>query len=183
MTNPQHILIKDILNYSRVGKRDKPELIDLKEIIDMVSSSLESKIKETNTELIVSHLPHIIGNKTELYQLFLNLISNAIKFVPKEKIAKIEISCLKLENEMWEFSVTDNGIGIEAEYQEKIFEIFQRLNFKGDYEGNGIGLAICKKIVENHGGRIWLKSKLGKGSTFMFTLKGSSTKKHESAIM
>lgn len=182
-TSRMRELIKDILNYSRVGKGNNHELINLKDIIDMVRDSLEAKIRATNTELIISSLPQIMGNKTELYQLFLNLISNAIKFVPKERTAKIEISCIKLENEMWEFSITDNGIGIAEEYQEKIFEIFQRLNFKGDYEGNGIGLAICKKIVENHGGKIWLKSKLGEGSTFIFSLRTNSTKKHDSAIM
>ena len=113
-------------------------------------------------------LPEVMGDNTQLAQIFQNLIINGIKF-HCEEAPKIYISAEKKEKE-WVFSVQDNGIGINPQYSEKIFEVFKRLHGKEEYPGTGIGLAVCKKIVERHGGHIWVESELGKGSTFYFTL-------------
>jgi light-regulated signal transduction histidine kinase (bacteriophytochrome) len=118
----------------------------------------------------VSHdsLPEVMADNTQLAQVFQNLIINGIKF-HSEKAPKVHISAEKKERE-WVFSVQDNGIGIDPQYSEKIFEVFKRLHNKEAYPGTGIGLAVCKKIIERHGGRIWVESELGNGSTFYFTL-------------
>ena len=113
-------------------------------------------------------LPEVLADNTQMAQVFQNLIINGIKF-HSEEAPKIHISAEKKAKE-WVFSVKDNGIGIDPQYSEKIFEVFKRLHNKEDYPGTGIGLAICKKIFERHGGRIWVESELGKGSTFYFTL-------------
>jgi light-regulated signal transduction histidine kinase (bacteriophytochrome) len=119
----------------------------------------------------IQKLPsEFVGNYTKLKQVFQNLINNAIKFQIKGTPPKIEITCEDLVDK-YQISIKDNGIGIEQKYMEKIFLVFQRLHTKIEYEGSGIGLAICKKIVEQHGGDIWVESELGKGSTFSFTLK------------
>jgi len=119
----------------------------------------------------VSHdpLPEVMADNTQLAQVFQNLIVNGIKF-HSEEAPKVHISAEKKSNE-WQFSVRDNGIGIDPKYSEKIFEVFKRLHKKEEYPGTGIGLSICKKIIERHSGRIWVESELGKDSIFYFTLQ------------
>ena len=134
--------------------------------------NLKAAIEESGA--VVSHdwLPIVSAEQAQLIQVFQNLIGNAIKFRGKEPMA-IRISALRQE-EQWAFSVSDNGIGIAPEYHEVIFAIFQRLHARGEYSGNGVGLAICKKVIEHYGGRIWVESEPGKGCTFHFTLPAVS---------
>src|SRR5262249_20631606 len=114
-------------------------------------------------------LPEVSADDTQLAQLFQNLIGNAIKFRKKDEPMRIHVGLQDLEGE-WRFSVADNGIGIEQQYFERIFMVFQRLHTRDEYPGTGIGLAICKKVVDRHRGRIWVESAYGAGSTFIFTL-------------
>ena len=125
-------------------------------------------IKEKKATISHDTLPEVMVDSTQLIQVFQNLILNGIKF-HSEEAPKIHIAAEKKANE-WVFSVQDNGIGIDPQYSKRIFEIFKRLHTREKYSGTGIGLAICKRIVEGHGGRIWVESELGKGSTFYFTL-------------
>jgi light-regulated signal transduction histidine kinase (bacteriophytochrome) len=162
-------LINDLLDFSRVTtKASEPEPTDCELVLNQVLANLETFIEEN--EATVSHcsLPEVMADSTQLVQVFQNLIINGIKF-HSEEAPKIQISAEKKARE-WLFSVQDNGIGIDPHYSEKIFEVFKRLHRKEDYPGTGIGLAICKKIIERHGGNIWVESELGKGSTFYFTL-------------
>ena len=162
-------LINDLLEFSRVTTRARdPVPMDSEFILDQVLSNLEVFIEEN--EATVSHcsLPEVIADSTQLVQVFQNLIINGIKF-HSEEAPKIHISAGRNARE-WIFLVQDNGIGIDPQYYEKIFEVFKRLHKKEEYPGTGIGLAICKKIIERHGGRIWVESELDKGSTFYFTL-------------
>lgn len=162
-------LVKDLLAFSRVGRQDvvaKP--IDCNLVIQSVLANLQAAIEENGAEVLYEKLPTLLGDRAELVQLFQNLIANAIKFrnaAPPE----IRIAVEKKKRE-WLFSVVDNGIGIAPEHAETIFVIFKRLHTHEEYPGSGIGLAICKKIVEKHGGRIWVESQPGLGSTFKFTL-------------
>jgi light-regulated signal transduction histidine kinase (bacteriophytochrome) len=162
-------LINDLLEFSRVTtKAEKPEPTDSESVLNQVLSNLELYIKENRATVSHDSLPEIMADSTQLAQVFQNLIINGIKF-HSEEAPKIYISVEKKASE-WVFSVKDNGIGIDPQYSEKIFEVFKRLHKKEEYPGTGIGLAVCKKIVERHGGRIWVESELGKGSTFYFTL-------------
>ncbi|MHB8101147.1 MAG: PAS domain S-box protein [Methanosarcina sp.] len=162
-------LINDLLEFSRVTTRGRePELTNCEFVLNQVSSNLEIYIKENKATVSHDPLPEVIADSTQLVQVFQNLIINGIKF-HSEEAPKIHISAEKKESE-WVFSVQDNGIGIDPQYSGKIFEVFKRLHKKEEYPGTGIGLAICKKIVERHGGHIWVESELGKGSTFYFTL-------------
>ena len=162
-------LINDLLEFSRVTtKAREPEPTDCEFLLNQVLSNLDLYIKENKASVSHDPLPEVLADNTQLAQVFQNLIINGIKF-HSEEAPKIHISAEKKAKE-WIFSVKDNGIGIDPQYSEKIFEVFKRLHNKEDYPGTGIGLAICKKIVERHGGRIWVESELGKGSTFYFTL-------------
>ncbi len=162
-------LINDLLEFSRVTTRGRePEPTDSEFVLNQVLSNLELYIKENKATVSHGSLPEVMADSTQLVQVFQNLIINGIKF-HSEEAPKIHISAEKKASE-WVFSVQDNGIGIDPQYSEKIFEVFKRLHKKEEYPGTGIGLAICKKIVERHGGRIWVESELGKGSTFYFTL-------------
>jgi light-regulated signal transduction histidine kinase (bacteriophytochrome) len=136
--------------------------------LNQVLSNLEIFIQENKATVSHGYLPEVKADYTQLIQLFQNLIINGIKF-HSEEAPKIYISAGKKESE-WVFSVSDNGIGIDPQYSKKIFEVFRRLHKKEEYPGTGIGLAVCKKIIERHGGHIWVESELGKGSTFYFTL-------------
>jgi len=168
-------LIRDLLVYSRVGRQGQPfEPTDCEEILDITLSNLQLLIEETNTNICRLPLPTVIGDKSQLIQLFQNLLNNAIKY-RSEKPANIEIG-VRSENSYWLFWVKDNGIGISQEYFERIFLIFQRLHTRQEYSGTGIGLAICQKITQRHQGKIWLESELGKGSTFYFTIPKSVSK-------
>lgn len=162
-------LIVDLLDYSRLAQNKNLEQVDIAAIIEEVKNDLTVKIAEKNATINVGKMPIIVGFETGLRLLFQNLISNAIKFTNEDASPVIDISAQKV-NGAWQFSVKDNGIGFSDEFKEKIFVIFQRLHAKSKYQGTGIGLAHCKKIVELHNGRIWAKSEPGKGSTFYFTI-------------
>ncbi|MDD5408715.1 MAG: PAS domain S-box protein [Candidatus Omnitrophica bacterium] len=162
-------LITDLLAYSRLRHMESSgDFVDCNKVLSRVLMATKQAIAESNASVTFDNLPVIKGHEINLVQLFQNLIGNAIKFCGKNE-CRVHISAKKNAGE-WLFSVEDNGIGIEPQYQEKIFMIFQRLHKKDEYAGTGIGLAICKKIVENHGGKIWVESELGKGSTFYFTI-------------
>jgi hypothetical protein len=162
-------LIKDLLDYSRIGREKTFEQVDCNVILDEVLADLDKVIKENKAEIKAGPLPVVNGFSTELKLLFQNLISNSIKFRKPVIAPVIEIASHQ-ENGHWLFTFSDNGIGIDKQYQQRIFIIFQRLHNRSVYEGSGIGLAHCKKIVELHGGKIWVESKAGEGSTFYFTL-------------
>jgi light-regulated signal transduction histidine kinase (bacteriophytochrome) len=162
-------LINDLLAYSRVGMSGKEfASVDCESVLATVLSNLSSTIEET--QAIVSHdpLPEVRADATQLCQVFQNLIANALKFHGPEA-PRIHISSQPQGGE-WQFSVRDNGIGIDPQNANRIFVIFQRLHAGRDYPGTGIGLAIVKKIVERHGGRVWVESQPDQGSTFTFTL-------------
>jgi light-regulated signal transduction histidine kinase (bacteriophytochrome) len=163
-------LIRDLLEYSSIRHQEKAfEKIDCERILGAVLSNLALAVQESGAVITHGKLPVVMGDKTKLMQLFQNLISNALKF-RKDEAPAVHIEALR-ENGFWHFSFRDNGIGIEPRYHERIFTIFQRLHGSKEYAGTGIGLAICKKIAEQHGGRIWLESELGKGSVFHVTIK------------
>jgi light-regulated signal transduction histidine kinase (bacteriophytochrome) len=169
------ILIKDLLDYSRLGREKKIRQIDCNLLLREVLADLDKAIKDAEADISADELPLIYGYPTEIKQLFQNLITNSIKFASKGIGPVIHISARKKEDH-WLFAFSDNGIGIEEKYHEKIFIIFQRLHTRTEYEGSGIGLAHCKKIVELHDGKIWVQSVAGKGSTFYFTI-------HESVLV
>lgn len=168
-SNRMRTLIQSLLEYSRVNRIKPFEVINTNELLEVVMHDLRDTIRANNAKIIVNELPAITGDHILIGQLFQNLISNAIKFKGTAD-PEIIISGEK-RTEDFLFTVKDNGIGIDKEYSNKIFVIFQRLHTKDKYPGTGIGLAICKKIVERHGGEIWLDSEPGKGSTFYFTIK------------
>jgi len=166
-------LIENLLRYSRIGtKEDVIEAVDLNEVFHDVMLNLELQIKNTDGRIAVPPLPTIAASRVSMYQLFQNLLSNSLKFRGKDP-PHIKISVEKSRGE-WAFSFQDNGIGIDSRHIHRIFGIFQRLHTWHDYPGTGIGLAIVKKIVEGHGGRIWVESQPGIGSTFRFTLASAS---------
>jgi light-regulated signal transduction histidine kinase (bacteriophytochrome) len=163
-------LINDLLTYSRVGTQNKGlKSTDCETVLKHSLDNLKIAVEENEAVITHDALPTVMGDHLQLGQLFQNLIGNAIKFRGEES-PRIHISASRNGNG-WTFSVRDNGIGIAPEYVERIFVIFQRLHNREDYPGTGIGLAICKRIVERHGGRIWVESKVGKGTTFYFTLQ------------
>jgi PAS domain S-box-containing protein len=165
-------LINDLLVYSRVKSRGKePEPVDCSEVLRQVLSALQVTIEESGASITSDPLPTVMADEGQIAQLFQNLISNAIKFRRAEETPRVHLSARR-EGEEWAFSVKDNGIGIAKDYLERIFIIFQRLHGREAYPGTGIGLAICKRIVERHGGRIWAESEQAKGATFHFTLRG-----------
>ena len=162
-------LIDDLLAFSRLTTEVKEyEAILMDKILEDVLTNLKASISETNAKIIYKSLPTIIGDPNQIIQLFQNLIGNAIKF-HGNKSPQIVISKQEFVD-YWLFSVSDNGIGINPKYQEQIFSIFKRLHTREEYEGTGMGLSICKRIVERHGGKIWVDSELGNGSTFNFTI-------------
>ena len=165
-------LIDDLLSFSRVGSSEIPrEPINCEEIVESVISDLRTIIDENGAVVTHEPLPTVRGDPTLLPQLFQNLVSNGIKF-RRQHQPHIHISAEEQANQ-WVFLVRDDGIGIEARHFERIFLMFQRLHQRSEYPGTGIGLAMCKRIVENHGGKIWLESELGKGTTFYFSLPKS----------
>jgi signal transduction histidine kinase len=166
-------LISDMLSYSRVGTSTKPfVLTDFTDILNRLLANLRIPLEQSGALVTHDPLPEVMADPIQLFQLLQNLIGNAIKFRDENK-SLIHISAKRKEKE-WVFSVSDNGIGIPAEYTEKIFEMFQRLHNKKEYPGTGIGLSTCKKIVERHGGHIWVESNPNGGSTFYFTIPDRS---------
>ncbi|NET30728.1 MAG: hypothetical protein F6K19_01825 [Cyanothece sp. SIO1E1] len=167
--NRMRQLIQRLLDYSRVDSQGhKHEPTSCEYIFNQVCANLQIVIQETGALITHTPLPVVTADASQLIQLFQNLIGNAIKFRGEEP-PQVHISAEPREQE-WVFSVRDHGIGIEPEYVEQIFLIFQRLHTRRKYSGTGIGLAICKKIIERHGGWIWVESVVGEGSTFYFTL-------------
>ncbi|HTA23990.1 MAG TPA: ATP-binding protein [Terriglobales bacterium] len=164
-------LVTDLLTFSRVGRNRKSNPLAGDAVVREALENLQAALQESGAVVHYEALPTVSGDRTQLVQLFQNLIGNAIKF-HGEKTPVITVSANRSAAE-WEFSVSDNGIGIAAEHAEAIFVIFQRLHTRAEYPGNGVGLAICKKIVEQHGGRISVESKAGEGASFKFTLPAS----------
>ena len=162
-------LIKALLEFSRLGYERKLETADCKKIVNDIVLDLGASIKETQATVNIGKLPTLSIYPTEFRQLVQNLIFNGIKFHKPGTLPVLNIES-KETNEFWEFSVTDNGIGIKDNHQERVFGIFQRLHSRHEYDGTGIGLAHCRKIVEIHGGEIWVESTTNKGSTFYFTI-------------
>jgi len=165
-------LVLDLLEYSRIGRVTRPMLpVQLGNVIERAMFALTSKIAEAGAEIATPPevMPMVLGDAEELTRLFQNLIGNAVKYREPDRAPLITLGAERFGTH-WEITVSDNGIGIEPQYYERIFLIFQRLHKRTDYEGTGIGLAVCKKIVEHHGGRIWVESTPGKGTTFHVTL-------------
>lgn len=162
-------LIKAILEYSRIGKTGGVTRVDCNTLIENVLVELDSPIKEKNALVQTGNMPVVSGFRIEIHSLFQNLISNAIKYSREGIRPEIRVDCTN-EQGAWQFSISDNGIGIKEDYLERIFVIFQRLNVFSDQEGSGIGLSRCKKIVELHSGKIWVESVPDQGSTFYFTI-------------
>jgi signal transduction histidine kinase/HAMP domain-containing protein len=167
--NRMQRLINDLLEFSRVSTRGKPpERTDVAEVLGNVRLNLSVAIEETGALVTNDLMPVVRADAGQLGQLLQNLVGNGIKF---RNGGNPQVHVRAVENEdHWEFSVRDNGIGIEQQYFDRIFVIFQRLHTKGDYPGTGIGLALCKRIIERHGGKIWVESKPAEGSTFFFTI-------------
>lgn len=164
------ILVSDLLEYSRVDSEESnPKNVDCRSHTDLAIANLQEIIEETHARITVGELPTIHANPVRFSRLMQNLIGNAIKYRREGTVPEISIMAEDKGHE-WLFSVRDNGIGMKEEYLEQIFVIFKRLHGKKDYKGTGIGLAVCKKIVDSFGGSIWAESTLGEGSTFHFTI-------------
>lgn len=162
-------LINDLLEFSRVGTQGSPfEPLDASQVVRQALGNLQSVVEASEAEIVCDPLPQVHGDAGQLVRLFQNLIGNAVKFRRRER-PQVHISA-ECRDHHWLFAVRDNGIGIEAKYADRLFVIFQRLHSRAEYPGTGIGLAMCKRIVERHGGRIWFESQPGQGSTFQFTL-------------
>lgn len=161
-------LIEDILEYSRVGRSHRPvQPVEMQSVLAQATANLEAAIREHAAVIEVDSLPTIVGDQTQLVQLLQNLIDNGIKF-HRDETPRVRITASRVADD-WRFAVEDNGIGIAEEDFEQIFRTFRRLHGR-EYPGTGIGLAVCRKIVERHKGRIWPVSTLGQGTTFYFTI-------------
>ncbi|RIH87845.1 Phytochrome-like protein cph1 [Calidithermus terrae] len=171
--NRMQKLIQDLLAYSRVGTHGRAlEPTDAGEVLRKTLEDLRLAIEESGATVEVGPLPTVLADRSQLTQVFQNLLVNALKFRHPERPLHLRVEAARHDG-MWRFMVQDNGIGVESQYFERIFVIFQRLHGREDYPGSGIGLAVCKKIVERHGGKIWLESEPGEGSTFYFTWPGA----------
>jgi light-regulated signal transduction histidine kinase (bacteriophytochrome) len=167
-------LITDLLDYSRVGSQVRPlKPTDSESVLRRALKNLEIAIEECGAKVTVDPLPSVMADDLQLERLFQNLVGNALKYRKKDAAPEIHISVIPHADE-YEFHISDNGIGIPKDQSERIFAIFQRLHSSNEYSGTGIGLAVCRKIVENHGGRIWVESEPGQGSTFVFTMPKSA---------
>jgi signal transduction histidine kinase len=162
------VLIHDLLAFSRVGGKEARESVNCNAVMKDVLQALAAAIEESAAVVRHDELPAVWAARTQVAQVFQNLIGNAIKFRGKEPpLVSVQA---EQAGQQWQFSVSDNGIGVAPEYAENVFVVFQRLHGRAEYPGNGIGLAICKKIVEHNGGKIWVEPRAGSGSTFKFTL-------------
>jgi light-regulated signal transduction histidine kinase (bacteriophytochrome) len=165
-------LISDLLAYSRVDRKGRElEPTDAGAALDGALANLGGMIQEAGATVTHAPMPSVMGDSSQILQLFQNLIGNAVKFRSGERPCRVHLDARQRSTE-WEFSVEDNGIGIAPDHFDRIFLMFQRLHSRDKYPGTGIGLSICKRIIERHGGRIWVESRPGQGSTFRFTLPG-----------
>jgi PAS domain S-box-containing protein len=162
-------LVTDLLEYSLLGKESAKTIVDCNKVVETVLNDLDESIRRSNARITVQNLPFFTGYETEMRQLFQNLIGNAIKYQKQDNRPEIDISAESHDKE-WLFFIKDNGIGIDPKHFDKIFIIFQRLHNRNEYDGTGIGLANCRKVVGLHGGKIWVESTPGTGSIFMFTI-------------
>ena len=169
------LLITDLLEYARVGQERYVVSVNCNVLVTEVLNDMAGSIRDSNATIDVKQLPVVTGNYSELKSLFQNLLSNAIKFKKADRPLLIHVNA-KEDAIEYTFGIEDNGIGIEPQYHERIFSIFQRLHSKKQYAGTGIGLAHCKKIVETHRGKIWVESEYGAGSTFYFTIPKNTGK-------
>lgn len=168
--NRMQRLIQDLLSYSRVGTSGKVLCDTSSEAaLEEATLNLRGAIEDSGAQVTHDPLPGVMADESQLVQLFQNLVGNAIKY-QSPGVPRVHISAVESSGDRWTFSVKDNGLGIDPLYSEKIFGMFQRLHKREEFAGTGIGLAICKKIVERHGGRISVQSQLGQGSTFRFAL-------------
>jgi light-regulated signal transduction histidine kinase (bacteriophytochrome) len=164
------ILINDLLDYSRVQtKPQKFAMVDCEKIVKNCIANLNASIKESGATVLFDSMPHLMVDASQLSQVLQNLIGNALKFCPADRPPTVRIAATS-HGLFWLFSVEDNGIGIETEFLERIFLVFRRLHSRAAYAGTGIGLAVCQRIVQGHGGKIWAESKPGVGSKFCFTV-------------
>ena len=167
-------MINGLLEYSRVETQGEPlEPVDLNEVVGDVRDDLDVRITESDADVDIEELPRVRGDERQLRQVFQNVLSNAIEYNGDEP-PRVHVSAERTDS-TWEVSVRDEGLGIEPDQQERIFEVFQRLQSRGDHGGSGIGLALCERIIERHGGDIWVASEPGEGSTFSFTLPAEDT--------
>jgi len=162
-------MIIGLLEYCRTGKSSEKEQINCNLLMGEIIEDFRVTIRNTDSKIVYEKLPIITGYKVELKQLFHNLLSNALKFRNKDQAPEVKITVEKIDD-FWQFSFKDNGIGIDKIYLKEIFIVFQRLHIRSDFPGSGIGLALCKRLVELHQGKIWVESEPGKGSIFYFTL-------------
>ncbi|RRB04639.1 sensor histidine kinase [Larkinella rosea] len=162
-------LINDVLDFSRIGSEIAFTQVDLKLLVDEILEEQQAEILTSGAKLDIDPLPIITGHRTDLKQLFQNLISNALKYRQANVPPHIRIEATE-DLHQYRFSISDNGIGIENQYFDRIFQVFQRLHGRNKYSGNGIGLATCKKVIDIYGGQIWLESTLGSGTTIYFTI-------------
>jgi len=164
-----------MLDFSRVSSQGKVfTKIDISQVLGYALSNLYQLITENHALVTTENLPVLSVDESQIIRVFQNLIENSIKYKKKTEMPRIHISCVK-KNTMYEFAVSDNGIGIEMKYHDRIFIIFQRLHTKEEYPGTGIGLSISKRIIERHGGSIWFESAENQGTTFYFTLPGEGS--------
>jgi len=170
-----NVLIDDLLEYSRISRIYSDfETVDMEQLVDSVIDLYEAKIEDKKAIVKRTKLPRVAGTPVSLKLVFQNLLSNALKYHEKDNTPKVEIRAEDAESH-WAFSVSDNGIGIDEKYFDEIFLLFKRLHSKGKYAGTGMGLAMCKKVIEQHGGEIWVSSEKGEGTTFYFTIKKDMT--------
>jgi light-regulated signal transduction histidine kinase (bacteriophytochrome) len=164
------VMIDDLLSYSRVTTQGKTfSLIETAAVLQRALLNLKIAVDEAGARVTHEAMPAVMGDARQIERLFQNLIGNGLKYRRPGDVPEIHVSAQKMDSE-WVFGIRDNGIGIDPKYFDRIFGIFQRLHTREQYAGTGIGLAICKKTVERHGGRIWVESEEGKGATFYFTL-------------
>ena len=164
------LLIKDLLVFSRIGKNGQDmEEVNVNGLIKEIIATIQLKLESTNAALNIGEMPVLKCDKSQIFQVFQNLLTNALKFVKKGQRPEIAITA-ELKGNEWVFCVKDNGIGISSVYFNKIFVPFERLHSKDEYEGTGVGLSICKKIIDYHGGKIWVESEPDKGASFYFSI-------------
>ena len=162
-------LIGDLLEYSRVDAKPRAfERVSMREVLDHASSLLDTAVREAGATITADQLPEVVGDRSQLVQLLTNLVGNAVKYHGRDA-PRVHVAA-RARSDDWIFEVRDNGIGIASKHQQQVFEIFKRLHDQKEYPGTGIGLAICRRVVDRHGGKIWVESEVGHGSIFFFTI-------------